>query len=158
VTGLSANITAVAAVENFTCALDAAGAVRCWGDSTDYQLGGGVKSYFLTPQPVAGLSAGVAAITANGRHACALLAGGGVKCWGKNDQHQIGNDSDADTVETPADVVGLTSGVTAIDAGVSGTCAVLAGGTMRCWGTNNAKQIGDNYDSYSPRAVVGFAQ
>jgi hypothetical protein len=40
---------------------------------------------------IEGLSSGVAAIAAGGRHACAAMREGGVKCWGDNWSGQLGN-------------------------------------------------------------------
>jgi alpha-tubulin suppressor-like RCC1 family protein len=43
---------------------------------------------------------------------------------------------------TPVEVVGL-SGVTDIDSGSHHSCAVVAGGEVRCWGDNYWRQLGD---------------
>jgi hypothetical protein len=68
----------------------AANGVKCWGlgilgqlgDGTFGQLGDGVKRNRRTPVNVLGLSSGVAAISVGTSHACALVAGGEVRCWG----------------------------------------------------------------------------
>ena len=53
--------------------------------------------------------AGAVALAAGYQHACALLDGGGISCWGYNDFGQLGT---GDTIRryTPTGVVGLSSG------------------------------------------------
>lgn len=80
----------------------------------------------------------VTRIAAGGDHTCAITTGGAVKCWGANGFGQLGNGLRTTIQKTPVDVAGLTSGVTAIAAGLRHTCAVLAAGTVRCWGENSS--------------------
>jgi alpha-tubulin suppressor-like RCC1 family protein len=55
------------------------------------------------PHPLAGLSA--IAIAAGAYHTCAILTGGGVKCWGANYYGQLGIGSYTRR-SRPADVTG----------------------------------------------------
>jgi Regulator of chromosome condensation (RCC1) repeat/Peptidase_C39 like family len=97
------------------------------------------------------------AISAGGMHTCALLTSGGVKCWGHNNNGQLGNNSNTDS-HIPVDVSGLSSGVAAISAGGYHTCALLTSGGVKCWGSNGDGELGNNSttDSWMPVDVVGI--
>src|SRR5262249_32729133 len=78
---------------------------------------------------VVGLAAGLF-------HTCALLNSGSVKCWGANDEGQLGSNTGESHV--PVDVVVLPPGFSAvaIAAWEATTCAVSSSGSLKCWGTN----------------------
>lgn len=157
VSGLGSGVTSIVAGSLHSCALTSAGGVRCWGQNGFGQLGDGTDTNRLTPVNVSGLSGGVQAIAAGGRHTCALTTTGGVKCWGDNEDGQLGDGTMTGRL-TPVDVVGLGSGVQAISAGGSHTCALLSGGAIRCWGNNDEGQLGDGttITRLTPVVVSGF--
>ncbi len=139
-----AALTGVAAVSTgagFTCALTNGGAVECWGSGYGGQLGNGTLRHRSTPVVVTGLGSGAVAVSADTHHACALMSGGGVKCWGQNTHGEVGDGTTIDRLE-PVDVVGLGSGVTAISAGAGHACALMSDGGVKCWGDNNFGGLG----------------
>jgi alpha-tubulin suppressor-like RCC1 family protein len=133
VTGLPADVTAIAAGWGFTCALTGSGAVYCWGNNEDGQLGDNSRTQSNVPVPVSGLSSGVTAIAAGWAQACALTTAGTVLCWGDGTDGDLGNDASMES-NVPVAVSGLPSGVIAIAAGQSHTCALTRAGAVYCWG------------------------
>ncbi len=93
-----------------------------------------------SPAPTADLS-GATAVAAGERHTCSIVAGGQVRCWGDNAFGQIGNGATGGPTGIPTAVSGL-SGATQVAAGREHTCAIVAGGQVRCWGNNAFGQLG----------------
>jgi hypothetical protein len=81
--------------EGHTCVLLGTGAPRCWGRNDSGQLGYGhtlplgddepLSTVGTVPLAESGLQLAV-----GGHHTCALLEGGVVRCWGRNDFGQLG--------------------------------------------------------------------
>jgi alpha-tubulin suppressor-like RCC1 family protein len=65
-------------------------------------------------------------------HACALLADGGVSCWGDNQFGQLGNDSDLLSL-VPVRASELTNAVS-VSVNSFNSCAVTSDGAVECWG------------------------
>jgi alpha-tubulin suppressor-like RCC1 family protein len=144
VVGLGAPVTKITAGEYHTCALTAAGQMACWGNNVSGQLGGGtIEMTSSTPVTVPGLGGTVIDIAAGSSHTCALMMGGGVKCWGDNSTGQLGNGATGTGGSAPVNVTGLTSGVAALSTGGTHSCALTTGGGVKCWGNNYAGQLGN---------------
>lgn len=126
-----------------TCAVTAAGGVKCWGLNTNGQLGNNSTVNSPIPVDAVGLTSGVSKVYTSSLASCAVTSGGAAKCWGYNDKGQLGTGTVGQNALTvPTDVVGLSSGVTKIAVGVSHSCAVVNGGA-KCWGDNRNGQLGD---------------
>jgi alpha-tubulin suppressor-like RCC1 family protein len=137
VSGLSSGVAAISAGSAHTCALTTGGAAQCWGYNADGQLGNSSATDSHVPVAVSGLSSGATTISAGFYHTCALTTGGAAKCWGYNGFGNLGNNSTSNA-GVPVAVSGLSSGVTAISAGLVDTCAVGAPGVPMCWGDDLA--------------------
>ena len=143
---LGSGVAAMTTGYNHTCALTNQGAVKCWGSGTLGRLGNGASSLSAVPVNVLTLGQGVVALSAGDYHTCALTDRGAVKCWGWNRYGQLGNATNvgSDTANaSPVDVQTLGSGVVAIAAGQSFTCALTNGGAVKCWGINDSGQLGN---------------
>jgi parallel beta-helix repeat protein len=91
-----------------TCAITDLGEAKCWGSNFDGQLGDGTTEDKHIPAKVVGLASPVQAISTAFEHACALTAGGGVKCWGGNEYGALG-DGTTENRLSPVDVSGWTA-------------------------------------------------
>ncbi len=135
-----------------TCALTESGQVKCLGDNSYGQLGSGTHADSRVLADVQGLKDPVVAVRAGGYHTCALTTAGAVTCWGANEKGQLGNNLSYEST-VPTAVSALPGGVKAISAGGSHTCALLADGTVRCWGDNAFGQLGNGTRTSSSTPV-----
>lgn len=96
--------------EQHTCAGSTAGTVWCWGDNRRGQAAQPAVSQVLTPLPVSGLT-NVTDLALGRAHTCARLNPvGEARCWGANDEGQLGNASLISS-STPVVVAGITDPV-----------------------------------------------
>ncbi len=157
VVDLTSGIISVSTGYRHTCAVTTSGGVKCWGSNYYGELGDGTTTYSNIPVDVVGLTSGVAFASSGYRHTCAVTTSGGVKCWGWNENGQLGVGTTRRRY-TPVDVVGLTSGIASISSGGRHICAVTTSGGVKCWGSNKNGQLGDGTttNSYTPVDVVGL--
>jgi alpha-tubulin suppressor-like RCC1 family protein len=156
--GLTGGVAALSARgEEHACALTSAGQVLCWGGNGEGALGNPAAPHYvdIPPKPYAAVGVvDAVALDTGGRHACAVTRAGGVKCWGNNNNGEVGSGTTDAFVRTPIAVVGLTSGVVEIAAGVRHTCARLASGVVTCWGSSGYGELGRPGNQFVPGAVL----
>jgi alpha-tubulin suppressor-like RCC1 family protein len=126
--------------QRFGCTVRS-GSVWCWGENSIGQLGNGTVTSSSAPVQVAGV-VGAEMVVAGQYHACALLGNGTVRCWGSRVHGQVGNGAGFGGQLTSAAVAGVGDAVQ-LSAGASHTCALRSNGTIVCWGSNWAGQLGD---------------
>ncbi|MCA2960839.1 MAG: IPT/TIG domain-containing protein, partial [Silvanigrellales bacterium] len=137
VSGLT-TATSITAGKNYTCSLTDSGGVTCWGANDAGQLGNGANTYSYTAVAVqdalGGNLANAVNVVAGELHSCALINDGTVKCWGSNDNSQVGDRTTTNRNQATV-VTGLTN-VVALSLGYNHTCALLSDQTVKCWGAN----------------------
>ena len=80
-------------------------------------------------------------------HGCVVLQDQSVRCWGGNDNGELGYGNSL-TIgdDEPASVGGLVpvgGNVAQISAGEAHTCALLTDGRVRCWGSGRMNRLGN---------------
>ena len=150
---LGANRTAVDvdAGESHACAVLSDGDVRCWGSGDSGQLGHGNTEPIGDPGSLAPVDLGfnrfAVQIQAAGSHTCAILDNGKLLCWGSNGSGELGypGGENVGDDESPgsAGAVGLDNETTQISLASGVTCARLADGRARCWGSDSDGRLGN---------------
>jgi alpha-tubulin suppressor-like RCC1 family protein len=174
---VGARVVQVAAGFRHSCAVLDGGALRCWGENYDAELGYGVGyPGECDDQPCDNLNIGddetpasagdvqlgrpVTQAAAGNSYTCVILEGGSLRCWGVLGYsglslvYAISNDAD----ETPAQGSDLEVGaeVIQVSLGREFACALLSSGGVRCWGfpglfgQGNTGQLG-----YANAEVIG---
>ena len=164
---------------NSACLLEDGGQVKCWGDNSYGGLGNGSAlrertcsgatgipvPCSATPVPVRGIEHATA-ITNGGWVTCALLADRTIDCWGDNRLGGLGAgiadgpeicrapSGDSPCSRTPVRVVGITN-ATAVAAHGPTVCALLADGTVECWGDNRDGGLGIGTFTGPQRCSIG---
>lgn len=126
-----------------SCIVDVRSEVWCWGlDITVLTLNRGQvaqTSFFDSVWKVPGVS-NVTQLVVSGGMACALRGSGSVSCWGQGPLGDgVPSSDDFDGHRGPVTVTGISNAVSLAAFGGSGkgfpgVCAVLADGTLACWG------------------------
>ena len=160
-TDLGANLTAKAITTGFrhTCVILSNDKVKCWGINNHGQLGQGHTNHQGDGADEMGdnleftdlgTNLTAKAITAGGVHTCAILSNDKVKCWGYNENGQLGQENtqaqghDVNEMGDNLEFTDLGTNLTAkaITTGNSHTCAILSNDKIKCWGYNSYGQLG----------------
>ncbi len=147
--------------DNFACAVTSTERVACWGENFYGQLGNGTRKSSKTTVLVPGITDAKQVVAAT-QYSCVLLATGSVDCWGSNgyttgygllgNATEGGRENCEGTLrcsDTPVPVSGITDAV-AISAspGTEDACALLAGGSVKCWGKSYERLVVSNDEPY----------
>jgi alpha-tubulin suppressor-like RCC1 family protein len=128
---------------DFACALLRDDSAVCWGGNHFGQLGANVRdAEHPAPAAVVNLR-GVKSIFAGPAHACAVIDGGRVACWGKNQFGETGSSTQyleaARELVEPQIVPGV-DGVVDMALGWDATYAATSNGAVIAWGRRHLKE------------------
>ncbi len=164
-------VVALDAGSGATCAVRKSGQVRCWGRNVDGLLGQGTQGDAAPIGDVVSLPP-AARVSVGGRLACSLGTDKRVSCWGGGALTPVPWPGAADVVSLSVGTRGHSDKYTGacivrasghVECGAPGSsrrikgidtatsvasgdgfgCALLAEGTVRCWGKRDAGQLGD---------------
>lgn len=163
--GTNRSVLQVSAGGDFTCVLLDDYSVKCWGTSGYGQLGMDSATTINSP-PASSIALGekVIKIASGHYHSCAILVSGKMKCWGRNDYGQLGQDNTSNYGYTVAGAfmanlnpINLGTGRTATNVSVSiqATCAVLDDMTAKCFGSNFDGALGQGITATKKGNVAG---
>jgi len=139
------------------CAILSNGNVKCWGQNGYGQLGqdsitqlGDAPGEMATINEINfGVGKTAVKIFSGGYHNCVLLNDASIRCWGNNDQGQLGYGDNVRRGDNPGEMASLTAvtlgtGRTVVDMNLGNleTCAILDDGNLKCWGYNLSGQLG----------------
>lgn len=146
VVGLDAPVRDIGLGMYHSCAVLIDGRVFCWGSDLYGQIGDGTSTRTdnSTPTQVTGLSDALT-VTGGQDHTCALLTDGTVHCWGSNESFMLANGNDTHSpspVQVELHTGGFLENAVDVQAGRTHTCALIADGTVSCWGWNHFGQVG----------------
>jgi alpha-tubulin suppressor-like RCC1 family protein len=164
--GTLSDVVKVRINDGHGCALTETGRVWCWGLDGSAQLGDGSGASTscygsaCEPSPVEVNTASLAAdIVVGYQFSCLLTTTNQVECWGGNASGQVGIGSGASVIATPTALTSLGTSVAGLSAGGMHACAVLSTGAVKCWGANQACQVGDGTQTNrsAPVAVMNMS-
>ncbi len=157
--GTGHTVRSVSAGDLQTCVVLDDRSLKCWGDGFRGELGLGDTSDRgdeldemgdALPTIDVGTGRTVESVRADRWFTCALLDDHTVKCWGENDQGQLGQGDTTvrgdDTDEMGDDLQAIDFGpgrtATTVETGGLHSCAILDDQSTRCWGYNSSGQLG----------------
>lgn len=132
----SLGLSHLATGTDFGCGIDPAGATWCWGDNWSGTLGIADTDWSPVPRRIGTDTLELTAIVTGYYHACGLTGAGGVRCWGADENGQLGDGAHGPFgigSGTPVTPTGLPP-VVAVVAHELGSCGLTAAGSLWCWG------------------------
>lgn len=158
--GTTRRVESLAVGRDHTCALLENGTVKCWGYNVSGSLGtgdpasrGGNGAEMGEALPAVALAprGPIVAVTAGGTRSCVRYEDGEATCWGGNAYGELGledgdqtprGDAPGETERLAPLRVGSGLRIQHVACGWLHTCALVTGGAVKCWGSNEHGALG----------------
>ncbi|MBU1241834.1 hypothetical protein KKD52_08940 [Myxococcota bacterium] len=138
------------------CAIDVSSKAWCWGHGALGTLGNGTSAASTIPSLTSGNYNFIQIPSGGDGHFCGLISGGTIRCWGRNDSGQIGDNS---TINRNVPTLASSAyAFTQVASGYYHNCALTTSNNILCWGGNGDGQLGtaNNTDYRVPTSINGF--
>ena len=157
--GNGAKATSLIANQETICAMLEGGAIKCWGNNSDGQLGqGDMLSRGGTLDEMGdalkeidfGSDRSLGTASVGAFHNCVLLKSRQLACWGGNSFGELGLGDTAARGDEPLEMgsalptleLGAGRTATIVAAGQRHSCALLDDQSVKCWGENSDGELG----------------
>jgi alpha-tubulin suppressor-like RCC1 family protein len=144
---------------NTTCGITTAGLARCWGGAGTGIFGNGQNVESSSPAPpVTGALTFSSVNLSRNFYACGLTTTNEAWCWGANVDGQYGTAAPVDLSNVPLRAAGtLTFSELSLPLAGASTCGISVDrATVRCWGSNDAGQMGNGTTSTARNPTPGI--
>jgi hypothetical protein len=149
-------LSSVSVGRTAACGVSPANYAFCWGtgplggpswndgcpdalcSATATLVGGASGWTTISPGPYNGLE--FLSVSVGDFHACGVVVGQSVYCWGTNGSGQLGT-GDFVTRTSPTQVPGLPGVIVQVVAGAGHSCALTTTGTAWCWGNGQSTAV-----------------
>jgi alpha-tubulin suppressor-like RCC1 family protein len=145
----------ITAGEQFSGSIDKNGRSWFWGVNTSGQLGDFTTTSRRTPVSVRGAIKTFCEISAGSAHVAAIDKDGRIWTWGSNSAGQLGDNSLTNR-STPISVLGTVKTFCKVGGGTAHTIAIDKNGLVWGWGSFNAGQLGNNYNTQTPILILNL--
>lgn len=138
-----------------SCGITSTGSLQCWGLNASSQLGDGATTNRFSPVKI-DVGTQYSDISIGYENACGITSTGALNCWG-NGFSGINGDGSTTSRITPA-VTDSGTNYQKISLGfLNFVCGITSTGVLKCWGFNDAYQLGDGTltNRLSPTVIDG---
>jgi uncharacterized repeat protein (TIGR02543 family) len=135
-----------------TCSALVGGTVDCWGQNGSGEIGDGNTTESAVPVAVSSIT-NAASVSMGLNSACAVLTTGSIDCWGDNSTGELGDGGAESSSDVPVSVSSVTNAVQ-VSVGAESACALLATGSIDCWGGDTYGDLGNGAATQSDSPVA----